>query len=349
MREIQVGNIEPESGIEGFRRDFEWISHVRRGSRPDGAAVRQATAERPAALRLWRPLKTKVSAGRFHRISAGTEGIERRLSGGTLVGIGPGTLGLSLFAPSTAWLDPAVERLKPEQVLNRAVRPLLSAIRAFGADPVYPGRDIVTLDRRPVAYASFTVLPDGILVVEMLLALWESFEPTSDLLAQCDPDGTAVTAAETFSDAARLQDFVGIPDDAKLRDALVSSCAETFGARVGDCAPAAQASARAGQAAWSAFQAERGPIAPAASSAAGMTQLGVVEVDARIEDGKIRSANVCGDLIAPFETVGAIEASLEGKAPGRPAVRSAIASALAGPGGFLLGGSDLEEIAGRLS
>jgi hypothetical protein len=337
VREIHVGNIEPESGLEGFRRDFEWISHVRRGS---GAG---------AALRLWRPPQARISAGRFHRISAGTAGIERRLSGGTLVGLGPGTVGLSLFAPSMAWLDRAVEKLKPAQVLNRAVRPVLSALRTLGVDAVYPGRDIVTLDRRPVAYASFTVLPDGVLVVEMLLALSNSFAETSSLLARFDSDGTAVTDGGTFAQAVQLVDFVEVPGDEKLRDVIAEACEETFDARIGRGGPPAEASVRAGQTAWAAFQAERGPIPQAACSAVGMTQLGVVEVDARIADGKLRDVNVCGDLIAPFETVGAIQANLEGKAPGRSVVRSAIESALAPPGSFLLGGSDLEEIAGRLA
>ena len=57
-----------------------------------------------------------------------------RLSGGRIVPVGPGVVCLTIVVPVVDWLDPAGKSLRPEQILNRAVRPLLAMLRAEGLD-----------------------------------------------------------------------------------------------------------------------------------------------------------------------------------------------------------------------
>jgi len=351
VREIVVESVGLEGGLESFRRDFEWISRVRRSvssSRPN-----QENGSREvdglAALRLWRPAEQRVSAGRFHRIADGTERIQRRLSGGRMVGLGPGSLAMTLVAPSVAWLDPKVPRLKPEQVLNRALRPLLAVLRGLGLDAFYPGRDVVTVGGRPIAYAAFTTLPDGVVLVEMYLGLSESFQTTPSLVERWDPDGVAAIAPDLFADAVCLSDFTELPDDARLSDTITEACRQEFASQIAAAAPGREPGMRAGRHAWSAFQGERGPIAPAAASAAGMTMLGVTEVDARILEGRFHSVNICGDLVAPFRTLAEISSGLENQPTTASAIRRTFVAVLGRPGHFVLGAPELEDIVGRLS
>jgi len=248
-----------------------------------------------------------------------------------------------------AWLDPKVPRLKPEQVLNRALRPLLAVLRGLGLDAFYPGRDVVTVGGRPIAYAAFTTLPDGVVLVEMYLGLSESFQTTPSLVERWDPDGVAAIAPDLFADAVCLSDFTELPDDARLSDTITEACRQEFASQIAAAAPGREPGMRAGRRAWSAFQAERGPIAPAAASAAGMTMLGVTEVDARILECRFRSVNICGDLIAPFRTLAEISSGLENQPTTASAIRRTFVAVLGRPGHFVLGAPELEDIVGRLS
>jgi hypothetical protein len=266
-----------------------------------------------------------------------------------MVGLGPGSLAMTLVAPSLAWLDPKVQRLNPEQVLNRALRPLLAVLRGLGLDAFYPGRDLVTVEGRSIAYAAFTTLPDGVVLVEMFLGLSESFQITPALVERWDPDGVAAIAPDLFADAVCLRDFTDLPDDTRLSDMVTEACSEAFASQIAAAGPVCEPGMRAGRSAWSAFQAERGPIAPAAASAAGMTMLGVTEVDARILDGKFRSVNICGDLIAPFGTLAEISSGLENQPTTQSAIRRTFVAVLGRPGHFVLGAPELEGIVGRLS
>ena len=85
-----------------------------------------------AVARLWRARDSGLSLGRFHRRDSRCDcdcgGLVRRLSGGRIVAQGPGVACLTLAVPEVAWLDPGAQRLRPDQVLNRALRPVLAAL-----------------------------------------------------------------------------------------------------------------------------------------------------------------------------------------------------------------------------
>ena len=79
-----------------------------------------------------------ISIGRYHLYGGPAErdGIDviRRFTGGRVVGAGQGWLGMALILPNrTALIKVDIARLKPDQIMNRYVRGLLSgAARAWG-------------------------------------------------------------------------------------------------------------------------------------------------------------------------------------------------------------------------
>ena len=76
MGMIDLWDAGPESPLDTFRRDLAAAAHAARSGQ--------------ASCRLWRRRAPGLSAGRFHRLPRGRAGLERRLSGGRIVPLGPG-------------------------------------------------------------------------------------------------------------------------------------------------------------------------------------------------------------------------------------------------------------------
>jgi hypothetical protein len=255
--------------------------------------------------------------------------------------------------PSVEWLDPSTANLGPERILNRALRPLLTVLRSFGLDPFYGGRDLVTVDSRPLACASFSVLPDGVLVVEQTLAWRTALSATPTLLARFDPDAVAAVDATGFEGAASLAEL-GIADSdvdsipARLAAAATENWRATASAL---SAPPATITAARGptSAAYEAFRAELGPQAANRSCALGAAMLGVVEVTAGLAGGLIHDLEISGDLIAPHATLGALAARLEGTKPSSTAAGLALTELMSDGRNFILGAPDLDTLIGRLA
>jgi len=92
--------------------------------------------------------------GAFQR-GAGIAGgvpLVRRVSGGALVRVGPGTLHVALALRTPAALVPSCDAQK---LVNRYVRPLLRALTKGGANAHYFGRDWISVNHRPVAAVGF--------------------------------------------------------------------------------------------------------------------------------------------------------------------------------------------------
>ena len=75
----------------------------------------------------------------------------RRGSGGAAVCVGPGSLYVGLLLPFPGALLPANE----DQILNRAVRPVLRALTRTGVPTHYFGRDFLSAKKHPVAITSY--------------------------------------------------------------------------------------------------------------------------------------------------------------------------------------------------
>jgi lipoate-protein ligase A len=304
-----------------------------------------------ALVRAWSRADAALSVGRFHRIDPAACGMQRRLSGGRIVPLGPGILGMTMVFPSSAWLAQGSGPLRPEQILNRALRPVLQVLRDLGVDAFYPGRDLVTVGGRTLLYCSFAVFADGVVLVEQLLAVESSFAALEGLADRCDPEGVAGADRTVFRDAVALGDCVRLVS----RDTLLARLAEVmtghFGCGVEQFAamPADLAQVvRAEQSAYRDFLAERGPVRAGRASVAGISMLGAVEASARIEAGRLHEVEITGDLIAPFPTVEALQGACEGVCAGSEEVRATVRRVLLEPASFLLGANDLADLLVRL-
>lgn len=352
-----------------------------------------AAGDGVARARVWRRDAEGLLLGRFHRAAreagsareAGADGgvgagrasavareagaaaspragLSRRLTGGRIVPVGPGVVCLTVAAPVVNWFDPAGAALRPDQVLNRALRPLLALLREDGVDAYYPGRDLVTAGGLIVAHASFTVQRDGVAVVEMQVAESASFDRLASLLEALDPDGVAGAAPGALAGSATVvRPGVAARSDEEWAERFARATADAIGgeASVVGAAPAADAALAAGIASTDSvttaaalaaadFLAEPGPLPEGSLTAASVEMLGVVECAGRMRGDRVTGLRVTGDLIAPFHTIDDIAAECEGE-PLRPAyIRKALARVMARPRSFLLGVRDLDEVILRL-
>ncbi len=337
---LSLWNAGAETAAEGFARDQAMMTLV---------------ASTGSALgRLWRRSREALCLGRFHRRPAGgPAGLERRLSGGRAVVVGPDVACMTLVVPGVDWLAADQAPLRPDQVLNRALRPMLAALRAAGLDAFYGGRDLVTVAGRPLAHAAFTVAADGVCVIEQQVALAAGFSDLPALLAKHDPEGVSVVDAYCFEDAATV---------CALRDGFrPDSWEELFAEHIGrtwtldetrtglDDWCAGVDLVAADPCAHEAFLAERGPVAPEDRSAVARTMLGAAEASARVAGGRCHGLVISGDIIAPFHTLDEISVGLEDKRPDAAVVRRVMTSVMSMPRNFILGATELDLLITRLA
>lgn len=317
----------------------------------DQVQMLRTAADGAARARVWRRPAEGLLLGRFHccDVSRGADGLSRRLSGGRIVPAGPGVVAITMVAPTVNWFDPAGAALRPEQVLNRAVRALLALLRREGVDAYYPGRDLVTVGGRPLAHLSFTVMRDGTAVVEMHVAETTSFAALPGLLDRFDPAGVAGVDRDALAGAVSLADTATAAagdDEWAARFAAAAAASFACEARVHaeDGAGVTPADARAA----ADFLASPGPAPEGANIAAAVSMLGVVECSGGRRGDRLTGLRLTGDLIAPFHTVDDIAVECEGEPLRAANIRKALARAMSRPRSFLLGLRDLDELILRL-
>jgi len=301
--------------------------------------------------RLWHRPQPGLAAGRFHRLPADAR-VARRLSGGRIVPVGPGVLCATLAISRSAMLDRRGGELRPDQVLNRALRPVLALVRELGADAFYPGRDLVTVGGRAILYASFTVASDGVLLIEQLVSLRTPFSSLAALLSEADPLGVAAVDRDTFSSSIALADLMEPPPEESWPDHLVRHAGGAWGAHVEVSAELERilsAATPPSDEAYRSFARERGPRPIGHASAIAIAMLGVLEVSASLVDGVMSETQISGDVIAPFETLETVASACDGLPPGDGEIPSRIQNALAADGGFALGMGDLAALIQRLT
>src|SRR2546426_2361051 len=135
---------------------------------------------------------------------------------------GEGFVGLSLVLPHRAALvasDPFA--LAPEQVMNRYVRGILEACELSGTAALYPGRDVITVQRRILALVSFEVEASGALLFEAVIASGRDFSVLPALLDRADPGGVVKAGMLTGEDTTSLASLLGRAlDAAEVADRL---------------------------------------------------------------------------------------------------------------------------------
>jgi len=140
--------------------------------------------------------------GSFQRGHGAPEGapLVRRVSGGALVRVGPGTLHvvLSLANPSVIFPCDA------SKLDNRYVRPLLRALTKSGAQAAYFGRDWVSVRHRPAAAVGFAhEARTGRAAFEAFVAVRAPFSTPRPSFLGKEP-GTLETLCERAFDSAAL-------------------------------------------------------------------------------------------------------------------------------------------------
>lgn len=339
MRSLEIWDAGPESALETFRRDLATAAHVAVSGR--------------AAGRLWHRDAVGLCAGRFHRLPLGPAAPDRRQTGGRIVPVGPGVLCLTLVLPpggDEGWLDPGTA-VRPEQVLNRALRPFLGVLRGLGLDAFYPGRDLVTVRGAPVLCAAFTVEADGVLIVEQFLAVDSDFASLPTLLERADPDGVAGVDTEAFAGSVSVQATGASVPGAGWAAALGHEIARNFACRVevSDGEPLWWRETRAADASChQAYCGQLGALPPGHAVVVERSMLGVVEAAADTRDGTIRELAVTGDLIAAAATVDALASACEGLPVGGAELRRVVTRLQTSGPGFVLGVRDLAGLLERL-
>lgn len=287
-----------------------------------------------------------LGIGAFHLDPGGAaaEGVLwRRRTGGRAVACGDGFAVLTLALPHRSALV-ADDRyaLRPEQVMNRGVRGILAWIRRRGVDPIYPGLDTVTADRRALAHLSFTELADGPTLFQAIVALERTFAATPELLDRLDPGGRIPLRLVAASESTCLAECsprrqpspAGDLDLATLTAEVGAGYAEAFGLEVAELDPAVTELLVADDPASDAIPPlPLDEVAPA--SASGL--LGMVSARARVADGRVVAFSLSGNFVAPAWAVRELSARIEGGPASADAVTAAADSVLDGNRGYLLG------------
>ena len=305
------------------------------------AADRRLLDEAPAgqgALRVYALAGEVLSLGRYHLAPEPPAGcaveLWRRHSGGRAMPWGEGFVGLSLVLPHRAALvasDPLA--LAPDQVMNRYVRGILEACELTGVPALYPGRDVITVQRRILALVSFEVEASGALVFEAVIANGRDFSVLPGLLDRADPGGVVKAGMLTAEDTTSLARQRGRAlDAAEVADRLRRGYERRLGVSFRERTLALDADLDA--AAWLGQRRLGARLDRHASVA---TQLGVLEAHLALAGGRIEKAMLAGDFIANSPAIERLERALRG-CPAEPAaVEAVVAAVFAEPENFILG------------
>jgi lipoate-protein ligase A len=297
----------------------------------------RAVADGRPCLRVHVWSGTVLRLGRYHpRLVA--DAVVRRLSGGRAVPAGAGFVNVSLALPHRSAIasdDP--HALTGEQVLNRAVRGVLGGLELLGIDPTYPGRDLVTVRGKAIAWISLAVEEGGATLVEASVAVERDLALLGPLADRIDPAGAVPVRLWQDDEVTSVAREGGATSGREVAAAIVEGYRRRLGWQVDPVAPPS-AESLGGAAALDE------PDEPA-SWARRPSLLGTLMASVRLgAHGRIARVRLAGDLIAPVSTVMAIERCVEGEALRRELLIHHILTALADDAHFLLGARP-EEVA----
>jgi lipoate-protein ligase A len=295
-----------------------------------------------------------ISIGRYHLYCGASErdgiNVFRRLTGGRVVGAGQGWLSLALILPTrTALLKDETTHLKPEQIMNRYARGLLTAIRALGIDCFYPGRDAITFEQREIAMCTFETDSAGAMLFEASVAHNRGMEELVHDLERIDPDGAlscrmydAASATKTVRELARDISFDELADAIAL--GYQSSLGETRRREL-TAIETAQAHRRGRALANSNWL-----ITPVAGSPATLknriaSQLGAIEAAVALDsDRTIQAAHLSGDFIANSPAIAELENELRGRPLDLASISQAVTKTFGHNDNYFLGAGELSNL-----
>jgi lipoate-protein ligase A len=294
-----------------------------------------------------------VWLGRYHLYggAADRDGIiaMRRLTGGRAVGAGEGWIGIALIMPKLgALLSDRDAHLKPEQVMNRYARGLLSGLRSMGLQCFYPGRDAITHERREIAMCTFETDTSGALLFEAAVAVNRGMEEMTHDLDRIDSDGMVPTTPygpESSSTLAReLTRDIAFDEIARH---IVGGHGESFGdphdreLTEQECAGAARRRKSLQSSDWL-----RRVAGTDFNRSNRMTaQIGQIEARLAVAgDNRIEAMTLAGDFIANSGAIAELEASLKGSPHDLISVSNAVTRVFATPRNYFLGAGELSNL-----
>ncbi|MGC2493364.1 lipoate--protein ligase family protein [Candidatus Binatus sp.] len=300
-----------------------------------------------------------ISIGRYHQYGGPSErdgiNVARRLTGGRVVGAGQGWIGLALILPTrTALLKEDTTRLKPDQIMNRYARGILTAMRALGVDCFYPGRDAITFAQREIAMCTFETDAAGAMLFEASIAHNRGMEELVNDLERIDSDGAlscrmydAESATKVVRELARDVSF----------DELSGAIAAGYRSSLGEtrrrelsAIEIAQAQHRGRALANSNWLHER-MVEPSMTLKNRIaSQLGAIEVAVALaEDRRIEAARLSGDFIANSPAIAELERELRGRTLDLPSIANAVTKTFGHDGNFFLGAGELSNLVRLIS
>ena len=310
---------------------------------------------RAAALITYTLAGRLVSLGRYHLYDGAHqgEGIEvyRRLTGGRIAGSGRGWFGCALILPSrdSLPLQKIAGSLKPEQVINRCVRGVMSGLGELGLNSFYPGRDAITVERREVAICSFEIDSFGALLFETILSVNRGFQDLVLDLELADPHGALTCPIYTVETTTTLARELGREVAAgELARAIEAGYAALFGdARRRELTSDERLEARHRGAELAASQwltaRKRDPSLGLVGRE--RIQLGFAEAYLALNAaGQIDRLMMAGDFIANSGGLAAFERELKGKRPDLMSVSAALAKVYGDGVNYILGVGDLTNL-----
>ncbi len=313
-----------------------------------------ATRQTPPLLLIYTSPGRFISIGRYHLYCGPPErdgiNVTRRLTGGRVVGAGQGWLGVALVLPTrTALLKDETTHLKPDQIMNRYVRGLLTAMRALGIDCFYPGRDAITFEQREIAMCTFETDASGAMLFEASVAHNRGMEELVHDLERIDPDGAlscrmydAASATKIVRELARDISF----------DELAGAIASGYESALGEtrrrdltAVESAQAQHRGRDLAtsnWLQGQAVRQSMTLKNRIA---SQLGAIEAAVALSaDKTIEAVRLSGDFIANSPAIAELEIELRGRPLDLPSISQAVTKTFGHNENFLLGAGELSNL-----
>jgi hypothetical protein len=286
-----------------------------------------------------------LALGRYHLAPAGAPDVilDRRLTGGRAAASGGGFVTLALALPHRSALvsdDPLA--LAPEQLLNRAVRGLLGALEAAGVPAIYPGRDVVTAARRPLAVVGFEIDGAGATLIEAVLALERDQSLLPRLLDRADPAGVVGAGMVLPGDVTSLGRELGrVPEFDEVVAWLRHGYEARLGIRfVGEDPPRevkGDGDRTVGSRALRPELDRHGVTA---------TMLGRLEAHCALAaDGTLAEVMLSGDFLAPSPTIDRLERALRGCRPDVEVLAGIINAVVRPPHDFILGVGPLRTVA----
>ena len=310
---------------------------------------------RPGVLRVYTFPGEVLAAGRWHLAPASAvelgETFVRRLTGGRALALGEGYLGMSLLLPHRSALladDPFA--LAAFQVPNRYVRGLMRALKQLGLPAFYPGRDLVTVDRRPIAAVSFETDDEGRLLFEAILAVDRPLGAVAQLLDRWDAAGVIKADLLALEGGTCLREEIGeTPSMEALGELLRESFAEQFGVVVVpeplsalETQAVAALAAREGHV-WTTERQLR-PELPLVGTSG--IQTGIFEVHFALEQGRfLKEVCLAGDFIADSPAIAALEYRLRLCPAERGAIARVVDAVFGDPAHYMLGTGPLRVVA----